>query len=68
MSKCGKNKKVAHEPLHECVTGVLSLPHFDIFYDLLLNRLTATWNLLFCFIQLRSEKVRSGAIYASVLQ
>ena len=32
-SKCGKNKKVAHEAIAECVT------------DLLLNRPTATWNL-----------------------
>ena len=28
----------------QCVTDVL--PHFDIFFDLLLNRRTATWNLL----------------------
>ena len=31
-SKCGKNKKVAHEAIAECVTDVL-------------NRPTATWNL-----------------------
>ena len=37
MSKCGKNKKVAHE--------AIVLPHFDVFCDLLLNRPTATWNL-----------------------
>ena len=33
-SKCGKNKKVAHEAIV-----------FDVFCDLLLNRPTATWNL-----------------------
>ena len=30
-SKCGNNKKVAHE--------AMSLPHFDVFYDLLLDNL-----------------------------
>ena len=39
-SKCGKNKKVAHEAIAECVTD------FDVICDLLLNRRTATWNLL----------------------
>ena len=43
MSKCGKYKKVAHEPSGKCVTDVLT--HFDIFCDVLLNRCTATWNL-----------------------
>ena len=38
-SKCGKNKKVAHEAIAECFTD------FDVFCDLLLNRPTATWNL-----------------------
>ena len=38
-SKCGKNKKVAHEAIVEF------LPHFDVFCDLLLNRRTTTWNL-----------------------
>ena len=38
-SKCGKNKKVAHE-----ARGMF-LPHFDVLCDLLLNRRTATWNL-----------------------
>ena len=33
-SKCGKNKKVAHEA-----------QHVDVLCDLLLNRRTATWNL-----------------------
>ena len=36
-SKCGKDKKVAHEAIAECVTDVLC--------DLLLDRCTATWNL-----------------------
>ena len=39
-SKCGKNKKVAHEAKAECVTDVL-----NVFCDLLLNRRTASWNL-----------------------
>ena len=42
-SKCGKNKKVAHEALPS--VSLMFLPHFDILCDLLLNRRTATWNL-----------------------
>ena len=42
-SKCGKNKKVAHEP--QASVSLMLLPHFDVFCDLLLNRRTATWNL-----------------------
>ena len=42
-SKCGKNKKVAHEA--QPSVSLMFLPHFDILCDLLLNRHTATWNL-----------------------
>ena len=42
-SKCGKNKKVAHEA--QPSVSVMFLPHFDVLCDLLLNRRTATWNL-----------------------
>ena len=41
-SKCGKNKKVAHEAIAECVTNVHILTSSVIY---LLNRRTATWNL-----------------------
>ena len=40
-SKCGKNKKVAHEA--QPSVSLMFLPHFDILCDLLLNRRTATW-------------------------
>ena len=43
-SKCGKNKKVAHEA--QPSVSLMFLPHFDVLCDLLLNRRTATWNLL----------------------
>ena len=43
MSKCGKNKKVAHEA--QPIVSLMFLPHFDVLCDLLLNRRTATWNL-----------------------
>ena len=46
-SKYGKNEKVAHKAIAKCVTDV---PHFDVICDLLLNRCTATWNLLDCLI------------------
>ena len=42
-SKCGKNKKVAHEAKPS--VSLMFLPHFDVFCHLLLNRHTATWNL-----------------------
>ena len=42
-SKCGKNKKVAHEA--QPSVSLMFLPHFDVLCDLLLNRHTATWNL-----------------------
>ena len=43
-SKCGKNKKVAHKA--QPSVSLMSLPNFDVFCDLLLNRCMATWNLL----------------------
>ena len=43
MSKCGKNKKVAHKA--QPSVSLMFLPHFDVLCDLLLNRCTATWNL-----------------------
>ena len=43
-SLCGKNKKVAHEAQRS--VSLMSLPHFDVLCDLLLNRCMATWNLL----------------------
>ena len=42
-SKCGKNKKVAHEA--QPSVSLMLVPHFDVLCDLLLNRRTATWNL-----------------------
>ena len=42
-SKCGKNKKVAHEAIAERVTDVLITLH--VFCDLSLDRRAATWNL-----------------------
>ena len=42
-SKCGKNKKVAHEA--QPSVSLMVLPHSDVLCDQLLNRRTATWNL-----------------------
>ena len=42
-SKCGKNKKVAHEA--QPSVSLMFLPHLDVLRDLLLNRRTATRNL-----------------------
>ena len=42
-SKCGKNKNVAHGA--QPSVSLMFLPQFDVLCDLLLNRLTVTWNL-----------------------
>ena len=44
MSKCGMNKKVAKKGSTEFVTDSLK-SHFDIFYNLFLNKPTTTRNL-----------------------
>ena len=46
-SKCGKNKKVAHEA--QPSVSLMFLPHFHVLCDLLLNRRTATWNLFISY-------------------
>ena len=38
-------KKLAQLGAAECVTDVLTTSHFDVLWDLLLNRCMATWNL-----------------------
>ena len=48
-SKCGKNKKVAHEA--QPSVSLMFLPHFDVPCDLLLNRRMATWNLFVYIIK-----------------
>ena len=67
-SKCGKNKKVAHEA--QCVQSVslMFLPHFDILCDLLLNRRTATWNLFVLYNKEFKKSFNDDVIYTSVLQ
>ena len=51
-SKCGRNKKVAHEPLGEFVR-LMFLTRFDFICDLVLKRRTATRNL---FVLYNKEK------------
>ena len=67
-SKCGKNKKVAHEaqPL-----SLMFLPHFDILCDLLLNRRIATWNLFVLYnkeLKYTEKSFNDDDIYTFVLQ
>ena len=54
-SKCAENKEVVHEP-QASVSLQMFLPHFDIFCDLLLNRPTATWNLLVFYNNQKRKK------------
>ena len=42
-SKCGKNKKVAHEA--QPSVSLMFLPYFDVLSDLLLKGRMASWNL-----------------------
>ena len=67
-SKCGKNKKVAHEA--QPSVSLMFLPHLDVFCDQLLNRRTVTQNLFAVFVLYNKEaKVVNGdVIYASVPQ
>ena len=54
-SKCGKNKKVAHEA--QPSVSKIFLPHFDVLFDLLLNRRTATWNLFVLYNKKKKIKI-----------
>ena len=64
-SKCGKNKKVAHDSSPS--VSLMFLPHFDVFCDLLLNRRTETWN-LFVLYNKEAKIVNSDVMYESVFQ
>ena len=46
-SKWDMNEKVARDM--QPSVSLMFLPHFDVICDLLLNRLTETWNLFFFF-------------------
>ena len=68
-SKCGKNKKVAHEA--QSSVSPMFLPHFDVLCDLLLNRRTATWNLFVLYnkeLKYTEKSFNYDVIYTSVLQ
>ena len=68
-SKCGKNKKVAHEA--QPSVSLMFLPHFDVLCDLLLNRRTATWNLFVLYnkeLKYTEKSFNDDVIYMSVLQ
>ena len=65
-SKCGKNKKMAHEAIAECVTAVLTT-FLEVFCDLLLNRRTATWN-LFVLYNNETNYYRESFFYFKISQ
>ena len=65
-SKCGKNKKVAHEA--QPSVSLMFLPHFDVLCDLLLNRRTATWNLFVLYNKELKKSFNDVVIYTSVLK
>ena len=53
-SKCGNNKEVVHEP--QASPSLMFLPHFDVFFDLLLKTPTATWNLFVLYNDQKRKK------------
>ena len=61
-SKCGKNKKVAHEP--QVSVSLMFLPHFYVFCDLLLNRPMVTWNL---FVSYNGQKRKKTDIHTCLV-
>ena len=68
-SKCGKNKKVAHEP--QLSVSLMFLPHFDVLCDLLLNRRTVTWNLFVLYnkeLKYTEKSFNDDVINTSVLR
>ena len=63
-SKCGKNKKVAHEA--QMSVSLTFLPHFDVLCDLLLNRRTTTWNLIVLYSkELKKVLMMTSSIHLS---
>ena len=58
-SKCGKQKKVAHEWQPQASVSLMFLTLFNVFCDLLLNRPTATWNLFVLY----NEEGRKNNVY-----
>ena len=58
-SKCGKN--ISDTLGRASCATFLFLPHFDVICDLLLNRRTATWNLL--YISGASDKRLQGIFF-----
>ena len=58
-SKCGEQKKVAHEWQPQASVSLMFLPLFNVFCDLLLNRPTATWNLFVLY----NEEGRKNNVY-----
>ena len=65
-SKCGKNKKVAHEA--QLSASLMFLPHFEVHCDLLLNRRMATWTLFVLYNKELKKSFNDDIIYMSVLQ
>ena len=66
MSKCSKNKKVAHKA--QPSVSLMFLPHFDILCDLLLNRCMETWNLFVLYNKEFKKFFNDDVIHTSVLQ
>ena len=64
MSKCGKNRIVAHKA--QLSVSLMFLPHFDVLCDLLLNRCMATWNLFVLYNkELKKVLMMTSSIYLS---
>ena len=63
-AKCSDQLNVVHEA--QSSLALIFLAHFDVFCDLLRNRLRVTWN-LFVFIMKKQDVVNGDVIYVTVL-
>ena len=59
-SKCGKNIRNTLAALASCA-AFLSLPHFEVICNQILNRRTATWNL---FVKSTAALMQQGRLIA----
>ena len=65
-SKCGKNKKVAHEAQPSMSLNQMFLPHFDIFHNLLYGTVLLQHGINLVY-EIKSQNVIHGDIFYTSL-
>ena len=64
MSKCGKNKEVAHE--QQASVSVMCSSHFDVFCDLMITEQTHGSMESICFIKCSEKKKKTDTHFCLV--